>query len=69
MICFFFSVGGMFLVMGSIDYIIWVYFFGLGQLEKILELEFYIDKVDSIQFFNISNRFVSGSCDGIVCIW
>ncbi|KAF7247086.1 PH-interacting protein [Varanus komodoensis] len=47
--------GGMFLATGSTDHIIRVYFFGSGQPEKISELEFHTDKVDSIQFSNTSN--------------
>ncbi|GAB5571679.1 PH-interacting protein isoform X1 [Prionailurus iriomotensis] len=60
---------GMFLATGSTDHIIRVYFFGSGQPEKISELEFHTDKVDSIQFSNTSNRFVSGSRDGTARIW
>ncbi|KAF4025057.1 hypothetical protein G4228_017141 [Cervus hanglu yarkandensis] len=55
MICSSFSAGGMFLATGSTDHIIRVYFFGSGQPEKISELEFHTDKVDSIQFSNTSN--------------
>uniref|UniRef100_A0A8C8SKQ5 PH-interacting protein n=1 Tax=Pelusios castaneus TaxID=367368 RepID=A0A8C8SKQ5_9SAUR len=69
MICSSFSSGGMFLATGSTDHIIRVYFFGSGQPEKISELEFHTDKVDSIQFSNTSNRFVSGSRDGTARIW
>ncbi|XP_059587355.1 PH-interacting protein isoform X1 [Alligator mississippiensis] len=69
MICSSFSAGGMFLATGSTDHIIRVYFFGSGQPEKISELEFHTDKVDSIQFSNSSNRFVSGSRDGTARIW
>lgn len=64
-----FFIGGMFLATGSTDHIIRVYFFGSGQPEKISELEFHTDKVDSIQFSNTSNRFVSGSRDGTARIW
>uniref|UniRef100_A0A8C5JQ28 Pleckstrin homology domain interacting protein n=1 Tax=Junco hyemalis TaxID=40217 RepID=A0A8C5JQ28_JUNHY len=69
MICSSFSAGGMFLATGSTDHIIRVYFFGSGQPEKISELEFHTDKVDSIQFSNSSSRFVSGSRDGTARIW
>ncbi|XP_028578654.2 PH-interacting protein isoform X4 [Podarcis muralis] len=69
MICSSFSAGGMFLATGSTDHIIRVYYFGSGQPEKISELEFHTDKVDSIQFSNTSNRFVSGSRDGTARIW
>ncbi|XP_038655222.1 PH-interacting protein isoform X1 [Scyliorhinus canicula] len=69
MICSSFSAGGMFLATGSTDHIIRVYYFGSGQPEKISELEFHTDKVDSIQFSNMSDRFVSGSRDGTARIW
>ncbi|XP_071597601.1 PH-interacting protein isoform X3 [Heliangelus exortis] len=69
MICSSFSAGGMFLATGSTDHIIRVYYFGSGQPEKISELEFHTDKVDSIQFSNSSSRFVSGSRDGTARIW
>ncbi|XP_063772924.1 PH-interacting protein isoform X1 [Pseudophryne corroboree] len=69
MICSSFSSGGMFLATGSTDHIIRVYYFGSGQPEKISELEFHTDKVDSIQFSNTSSRFVSGSRDGTARIW
>ncbi|KAG7460831.1 hypothetical protein MATL_G00203080 [Megalops atlanticus] len=69
MICSSFSAGGMFLATGSTDHIIRVYFFGSGQPEKISELESHTDKVDSIQFSNCGERFVSGSRDGTARIW
>uniref|UniRef100_A0A667YZG0 PH-interacting protein n=1 Tax=Myripristis murdjan TaxID=586833 RepID=A0A667YZG0_9TELE len=69
MICSSFSAGGMFLATGSTDHIIRVYYFGSGQPEKISELESHTDKVDSIQFSNCSDRFVSGSRDGTARIW
>ncbi|XP_071998180.1 PH-interacting protein isoform X1 [Engystomops pustulosus] len=69
MICSSFSSGGMFLATGSTDHIIRVYYFGSGQPEKLSELEFHTDKVDSIQFSNNSSRFVSGSRDGTARIW
>ncbi|XP_072559297.1 PH-interacting protein [Paramormyrops kingsleyae] len=69
MICSSFSAGGMFLATGSTDHVIRVYFFGSGQPEKISELESHTDKVDSIQFSNCSDRFVSGSRDGTARIW
>ncbi|XP_066556404.1 PH-interacting protein isoform X2 [Amia ocellicauda] len=69
MICSSFSAGGMFLATGSTDHIIRVYFFGSGQPEKISELESHTDKVDSIQFSNCGDRFVSGSRDGTARIW
>uniref|UniRef100_A0A8D3BYW9 PH-interacting protein n=1 Tax=Scophthalmus maximus TaxID=52904 RepID=A0A8D3BYW9_SCOMX len=62
-------VRGMFLATGSTDHIIRVYYFGLGQPEKISELESHTDKVDSIQFSHCSDRFVSGSRDGTARIW
>ncbi|MBN3285500.1 PHIP protein, partial [Polyodon spathula] len=69
MICSSFSAGGMFLATGSTDQIIRVYFFGSGQPEKISDLESHTDKVDSIQFSNTGERFVSGSRDGTARIW
>uniref|UniRef100_A0A6Q2ZC19 Bromo domain-containing protein n=1 Tax=Esox lucius TaxID=8010 RepID=A0A6Q2ZC19_ESOLU len=69
MICSSFSAGGMFLATGSTDHIIRVFYFGSGQPEKISELEAHTDKVDSIQFSNCSDRFVSGSRDGTARIW
>ncbi|XP_062323853.1 PH-interacting protein isoform X1 [Osmerus eperlanus] len=69
MICSSFSAGGMFLATGSTDHMIRVYYFGSGQPEKISELESHTDKVDSIQFSNCSDRFVSGSRDGTARIW
>lgn len=39
---FFFSFGGVFLVIGSVDYVIRVYFIYNIKLEKIFELELYI---------------------------
>ncbi|XP_029107310.1 PH-interacting protein isoform X1 [Scleropages formosus] len=69
MICSSFSAGGMFLATGSTDHVIRVYFFGSGQPEKISELESHTDKVDSIQFSNCGERFVSGSRDGTARIW
>uniref|UniRef100_A0A674BZU4 Pleckstrin homology domain interacting protein n=1 Tax=Salmo trutta TaxID=8032 RepID=A0A674BZU4_SALTR len=69
MICSSFSAGGMFLATGSTDHIIRVFYFGSGQPQKISELETHADKVDSIQFSNCSDRFVSGSRDGTARIW
>uniref|UniRef100_A0A8K9WRZ3 Bromo domain-containing protein n=1 Tax=Oncorhynchus mykiss TaxID=8022 RepID=A0A8K9WRZ3_ONCMY len=69
MICSSFSAGGMFLATGSTDHIIRVFYFGSGQPQKISELESHTDKVDSIQFSNCSDRFVSGSRDGTARIW
>ncbi|KAI1897649.1 hypothetical protein AGOR_G00085440 [Albula goreensis] len=69
MICSSFSAGGMFLATGSTDHIIRVYYFGSGHPEKISELESHTDKVDSIQFSNCGERFVSGSRDGTARIW
>ncbi|XP_025934951.1 bromodomain and WD repeat-containing protein 1 isoform X6 [Apteryx rowi] len=69
MLCSSFSVGGMFLATGSTDHVIRMYFFGSEIPEKIAELESHADKVDSIQFSNNGNRFISGSRDGTARIW
>uniref|UniRef100_A0A8C0J5Y2 Bromodomain and WD repeat domain containing 1 n=1 Tax=Chelonoidis abingdonii TaxID=106734 RepID=A0A8C0J5Y2_CHEAB len=64
MLCSSFSVGGTFLATGSTDHVIRMYFFGSETPEKIAELESHADKVDSIQFSNGGDRFISGSRDG-----
>ncbi|XP_074852070.1 bromodomain and WD repeat-containing protein 1 isoform X2 [Carettochelys insculpta] len=69
MLCSSFSVGGMFLATGSTDHVIRMYFFGSETPEKIAELESHADKVDSIQFSNSGDRFISGSRDGTAHIW
>ncbi|KAJ7320577.1 hypothetical protein JRQ81_020088 [Phrynocephalus forsythii] len=69
MLCSSFSVGGMFLATGSTDHVIRMYYFGSETPEKIAELENHADKVDSIQFSNNDNRFISGSRDGTARIW
>ncbi|XP_062454999.1 bromodomain and WD repeat-containing protein 1 isoform X1 [Rhea pennata] len=69
MLCSSFSVGGMFLATGSTDHVIRMYFFGSEAPEKIAELESHADKVDSIQFSNSGDRFISGSRDGTARIW
>ncbi|XP_069727629.1 bromodomain and WD repeat-containing protein 1 [Phaenicophaeus curvirostris] len=69
MLCSSFSVGGMFLATGSTDHVIRMYFFGSETPEKIAELESHADKVDSIQFSNSGDRFISGSRDGTARIW
>uniref|UniRef100_A0A8D2PK75 Bromodomain and WD repeat-containing protein 1 n=1 Tax=Zosterops lateralis melanops TaxID=1220523 RepID=A0A8D2PK75_ZOSLA len=69
MLCSSFSVGGMFLATGSTDHVIRMYFFGSETPEKIAELESHADKVDSIQFSNGGDRFISGSRDGTARIW
>ncbi|XP_078512965.1 bromodomain and WD repeat-containing protein 1 isoform X2 [Lissotriton helveticus] len=69
MLCSSFSVGGMFLATGSTDQIIRMYYFGFETPEKIAELEGHTDKVDSIQFSNTGDRFISGSRDGTARIW
>ncbi|KAJ7427552.1 bromodomain and WD repeat-containing protein 1-like protein [Willisornis vidua] len=61
--------GGMFLATGSTDHVIRMYFFGSETPEKIAELESHADKVDSIQFSNSGDRFISGSRDGTARIW
>ncbi|XP_055470794.1 bromodomain and WD repeat-containing protein 1 isoform X1 [Psammomys obesus] len=69
MLCSSFSVGGMFLATGSTDHVIRMYFLGFEAPEKIAELESHTDKVDSIQFCNNGDRFLSGSRDGTARIW
>nr|XP_056714892.1 bromodomain and WD repeat-containing protein 1 [Euleptes europaea] len=69
MLCSSFSVGGMFLATGSTDHVIRMYYFGSEIPEKIAELESHADKVDSIQFSNTDDRFISGSRDGTARIW
>uniref|UniRef100_A0A8C2T6Z9 Bromodomain and WD repeat-containing protein 1 n=1 Tax=Coturnix japonica TaxID=93934 RepID=A0A8C2T6Z9_COTJA len=69
MLCSSFSVGGMFLATGSTDHIIRMYYFGSETPERIAELESHADKVDSIQFSNSGDRFISGSRDGTARIW
>ncbi|XP_061483645.1 bromodomain and WD repeat-containing protein 1 isoform X3 [Rhineura floridana] len=69
MLCSSFSVGGMFLATGSTDHIIRMYYFGSEIPEKIAQLQSHADKVDSIQFSNNDDRFISGSRDGTARIW
>ncbi|XP_076838375.1 bromodomain and WD repeat-containing protein 3 isoform X2 [Brachyhypopomus gauderio] len=69
MVCSSFSPGGMFLATGSTDDVIRMYYLGTGCAEKIAELDSHTDKVDSIQFSNTGERFVSGSRDGTARIW
>ncbi|XP_032534046.1 bromodomain and WD repeat-containing protein 1 [Chiroxiphia lanceolata] len=69
MLCSSFSVGGMFLATGSTDHVIRMYFFGSETPVKIAELGSHADKVDSIQFSNGGDRFISGSRDGTARIW
>ncbi|XP_060761728.1 bromodomain and WD repeat-containing protein 3 isoform X2 [Neoarius graeffei] len=69
MVCSSFSPGGMFLATGSTDDVIRIYYVGSGNPEKIAELNSHTDKVDSIQFSNTGERFVSGSRDGTARIW
>ncbi|KAI4883177.1 hypothetical protein NFI96_033131, partial [Prochilodus magdalenae] len=64
-----FDTGGMFLATGSTDDVIRIYYLGSGSPERIAELDSHTDKVDSIQFCNTGERFVSGSCDGTARIW
>ncbi|XP_056140108.1 bromodomain and WD repeat-containing protein 3 [Lampris incognitus] len=68
-VCSSFSPGGMFLVTGSTDDVIRIYYLGCGNPEKISELHDHTDKVDSIQFCHFGERFVSGSRDGTARIW
>ncbi|XP_073216561.1 bromodomain and WD repeat-containing protein 1 isoform X3 [Lepidochelys kempii] len=69
MLCSSFSIGGTFLATGSTDHVIRMYFFGSETPEKIAELESHADKVDSLQFSNRGDRFISGSRDGTAHIW
>ncbi|XP_069045917.1 bromodomain and WD repeat-containing protein 3 isoform X1 [Lepisosteus oculatus] len=69
MVCSSFSPGGMFLATGSTDHVIRIYYLGGGSPERCSELEAHTDKVDSIQFCNTGDRFVSGSRDGTARIW
>ncbi|KAI4815869.1 hypothetical protein KUCAC02_005996 [Chaenocephalus aceratus] len=68
-VCSSFSPGGMFLVTGSTDDVIRIYYLGGGSPEKVSELHEHTDKVDSIQFCHSGERFVSGSRDGTARIW
>ncbi|XP_061072702.1 bromodomain and WD repeat-containing protein 3 isoform X2 [Conger conger] len=68
-ICSSCSSGGMFLVTGSTDHVIRVYYLGCGTPEKTAELDAHTDKVDSIQFCHSGERFVSGSRDGTARVW
>ncbi|XP_010765479.1 bromodomain and WD repeat-containing protein 1, partial [Notothenia coriiceps] len=68
-VCSSFSPGGMFLVTGSTDDVIRIYYLGGGSPDKISELHEHTDKVDSIQFCHSGERFVSGSRDGTARIW
>lgn len=65
-----FSSGGMFLAAGSADHYVRVYKLctPVGP-QRLLEAEAHSDRVDSIQWANLSLRFVSGSKDGTALIW
>uniref|UniRef100_A0A5F8GPZ8 Bromodomain and WD repeat domain containing 3 n=1 Tax=Monodelphis domestica TaxID=13616 RepID=A0A5F8GPZ8_MONDO len=67
--CSSFSSGGMFIVTGSTDHVIRIYYLGSESPEKIAELESHTDKVVAVQFCNNGDRFVSGSRDGTAKIW
>uniref|UniRef100_A0A4X2KWL4 Bromodomain and WD repeat domain containing 3 n=1 Tax=Vombatus ursinus TaxID=29139 RepID=A0A4X2KWL4_VOMUR len=67
--CCSFSSGGMFIVTGSTDHVIRIYYLGSESPEKIAELESHTDKVVAVQFCNNGDRFVSGSRDGTAKIW
>ncbi|XP_056415651.1 bromodomain and WD repeat-containing protein 1 [Hyla sarda] len=69
MLCSSCSDGGMFLAVGGSDHAIRLYYFGNDVPEKVSELEGHNDIVDSILFSYNSERFVSGSKDGIARIW
>ncbi|KAL8181044.1 UNVERIFIED_CONTAM: Bromodomain and WD repeat-containing protein 3, partial [Gekko kuhli] len=69
--CSSFSSGGMFIVTGSTDHVIRIYYLGSETPEKIAELESHTDKVVAVQFCNNGDRlrFVSGSRDGTARLW
>ncbi|XP_013776730.1 bromodomain and WD repeat-containing protein 3-like [Limulus polyphemus] len=70
MICSSFSSGGIFLATGSTDHHVRVYnILGNSEPEKIMELEFHSDRVDSLQFSHIGCRFITGSKDGTALVW
>lgn len=70
MICSSFSPGGAFLATGSTDHFVRVYHvLAPTGPERIAELETHTDQVDSLQFANLSCRFVSGSKDGTANVW
>jgi WD40 repeat protein len=69
MLCLSFSCGGTFLVAGSNDHAIRVYHFENNEPSKLFELETHSNLVDSIQYANLSPRFLSGSRDGSARIW
>lgn len=70
LVCSSFSAGGVFLAIGSTDNYLRVYHITApAGPTKILEIEQHSDTVDSLQFSNLSTRFVSGSKDGIAHIW
>ncbi|XP_044141837.1 LOW QUALITY PROTEIN: bromodomain and WD repeat-containing protein 1-like [Bufo gargarizans] len=69
MLCSSCSAGGMFLAVSGSDHAIRLYYFGNEEPEKVSELEGHSDIVDSILFSYNSERFVSGSKDGIARIW
>uniref|UniRef100_A0A7N4PC28 Bromodomain and WD repeat domain containing 3 n=1 Tax=Sarcophilus harrisii TaxID=9305 RepID=A0A7N4PC28_SARHA len=64
--CSSFSSGGMFIVTGSTDHVIRIYYLGSESPEKIAELESHTDKVVAVQFCNNGD---SGSRDGTAKIW
>ena len=69
-LCLSFSVGGVFLAVGSSDAYLRVYHVSApAGPTKILEIEEHSDHVDSMQFSNHSTRFLSGSRDGVARIW
>ncbi|KAM4701838.1 bromodomain and WD repeat-containing protein 1 [Discoglossus pictus] len=69
MVCCSCSAGGMLVATGSTDGAIRMYYLGYETPEKMSELEGHTDTVDSIQFSNHGERFVSGSADGTARIW
>ncbi|KAL8619065.1 hypothetical protein ACOMHN_020763 [Nucella lapillus] len=69
MLCAAFSSGGMFSATGSSDHVVRVYFLYANEPAKICELEAHSDMVGCISYSNDSNRFISGSDDGMARIW
>ncbi|KAE8621436.1 hypothetical protein XENTR_v10004832 [Xenopus tropicalis] len=69
MLCCSCSAGGMYLATGGSDRAIRIYFFGCETPKKLIQLEGHNDIIDSVQFANSGERFVSGSNDGTARIW
>ncbi|OCT93763.1 bromodomain and WD repeat-containing protein 1 isoform X2 [Xenopus laevis] len=69
MLCCSCSAGGMYLATGGSDHAVRLYFFGCEAPKKLIQLEGHTDIIDSVQFANSGERFVSGSNDGTARIW